>query len=217
MREQICIALAKHADQVLTKDVARAILDDIFPDLSYAPEQFGRLDYAGYSIQVERFKDVLPELEHLHAAQWEETEKARIGVAMNPDYAYMAEQERAGRMLQFTARDSATNELVGNMRFYRYLDTHAKQLCAKEDTFYVKPAHRGGFLAVRISEFAERSLVSTGVREIVFTSKLANKAHRMALFMKYTPIGIEFVKRFDASGKFIEPPGGRAKGVSIQF
>ena len=201
MREQICIALAKHADQVLTQDVARAILDDIFPDLSYAPEQFGRMDYAGYSIQAERFTEVLPELESLHAAQWSETEKARLGVAMDPNYTYMAEQERAGQLIQFTARDSATWELVGNMRVYIYRDLHAKQLTGKEDTFFILPEHRGGFLAVRLWQFAEKSVVSVGVREVRFSSKLVNKADRMARYLKYTPVGTEFIKVFNEAGQ----------------
>jgi len=201
MREQICIALAKHADQVLTQDVARAILDDIFPDLSYEPDHFGRLEYAGYSIQAERFTSVLPELESLHAAQWSETEKARLGVAMDPNYTYMAEQERAGQLIQFTARDSATWELVGNMRVYLYRDLHAKQLTAKEDTFYVLPEHRGGFLAVRLWQFAEKSVVSVGVREVRFSSKLVNKADRMARYLKYTPVGTEFIKVFNEAGQ----------------
>jgi len=201
MREQLCFTLAKHADQVLTQDVARAILDDIFPDRSHEPDKFGRLDYAGYSIQAERFTAVLPELERLHAAQWAETEKARLGVAMNPNYTHMAEQERAGQLIQFTARDAATWELVGNMRVYLYRDLHAQQFSCREDTFFVLPAHRGGFLAVRLWQFAERSVVSIGVREVRLSSKLVNKADRMAKYLKYTPVGTEFLKVFNEAGQ----------------
>lgn len=201
MREQICFALAKHAEQVLTQDVARAILDELFPDLSYAPEQFGRMDYAKYSIQAERFADVLPELERLHAEQWAETERARINVALDPDYKHMAESERSGQLIQFTARDSATWELVGNMRVYLYRDLHAKQLTGKEDTFFILPEHRGGFLAVRLWQFAEKSVVSVGVREVRFSSKLVNKADRMARYLKYTPVGTEFIKVFNEAGQ----------------
>lgn len=201
MREQLCFALAKHADQVLTQDVARAILDDIFPDLSYAPEQFGRMDYAKYSIQAERFADVLPELERLHAEQWAETERARINVALDPDYKHMAESERSGQLIQFTARDSVTWELVANMRIYLFHDLHAKQFCCREDTFFVFPKHRGSFLAVRLWQFVEKAAVSLGVREVRFSSKLVNKADRMARYLKYTPVGTEFIKVFNEAGQ----------------
>lgn len=206
MREMLVMAMARRAGQALTPSVAADILADIFPDKAYAPEQFGRLEYAGYSIQVEPFRMVLPELEVLHAAQWAETEKARFGVAMNPNYAYMAEQERAGQLIQFTARDAATWELVGNMRVYLYRDLHAQQLTAKEDTFFVLPEHRGGFLAVRLWQFAEKSVVSVGVREVRFSSKLVNKADRMAKYLKYTPVGTEFIKVFNESGQPVKEP-----------
>jgi len=206
MREMLVTAMAKRAGQVLTPAIAGDIIRDLFPDKAFAPEQFGRLEYAGYSIQVEPFKMVLPELELLHAAQWSETEKARLGVSMNPNYAHMAEQERAGQLIQFTARDAATWELVGNMRVYLYRDLHAQQLCASEDTFFVLPEHRGGFLAVRLWQFAEKSVVSVGVREVRFSSKLVNKADRMAKYLKYTPVGTEFIKVFNESGQPVKDP-----------
>ena len=200
----IRLALGEHLGRVLTPELAcqiEASVIGIQVDKSIQPIQFGKFEYGNYSIQAEKFIDVLPELERLHAAQWAETEKARLGVAMNPNYAYMAEQERAGQLLQFTARDSDTWELVGNMRVYLYRDLHARQLTAKEDTFFVMPEHRGGFLAVRLWQFAEKSAVSIGVREVRFSSKLVNKADRMAKYLKYRPIGTEFIKVFNEIGQ----------------
>lgn len=199
MRQQICIALANRVGQQVTFEMAVSLIKELFPDASHDPAQFGRLQYRGYTIHAERFRDVLPELNALHAAQWAETERHRVGVAMNPDTDYMADREAAGGLIQFTARDT-TGKLVGNMRVYISRDKHAQQLVCTEDTFFILPEHRGGFLAVRLWQFVEKSVVSIGVREVRFSSKLVNKADRLAVYLKYTPVATEFVKVFDEAG-----------------
>lgn len=201
MRKQLCEVLAAHAGATLTMDVAKRIINSLFPNRTIPPDSFGVFEYGAYAIQCEAFADVLDELSVLHEMHFAETERYRAGVQIKPDLSYMAEKERAGQMLQFTARVKATGELVGNMRVYLYRDLHADVLTAKEDTFFIVPTHRGGFLAVRLWQFVERAVLSVGVREIRFTSKLSNGADRMAKYLKYQPVGLEFVKVFNDAGQ----------------
>ena len=152
--------------------------------------------YGAYTLQAERFADVLPELHPLHERHYLETEKHRAGLALNPDYAGVLERERAGGVIQFTAR-TVLGELVGNMRVVIGTSSHTQTLFCEEDTFYVVPEHRGGFMAVRLWQFVESAVRSIGVREVRFNSKLANRADQMARYLKYQPVAQLFVKIFD--------------------
>ncbi len=197
MRQQLIHALAARLGATINKETALDLVTAIFPDLSWKPERFGVSEFEGYSIQCEPLAAVLPELHALHDAHYAETEKYRAGIPMDPDYEGMKDAEHAGRLIQFTARLKETGELVGNMRVKIYPSSHTQTLVCKEDTLYLLPAHRGGFLAVRLWQFVEAAVVNVvGVREVRFTSKTANKADKMALYMKYEPVGTEFVKTF---------------------
>lgn len=196
MREQLCNLLALHAGQTITRELAVDMVRELFPDCTYDSMQFGQVAYKGYTFQAERFSDVLPELHPLHERHYLETEKHRAGLPLNPDYASVKERERNGGLIQFTARTEA-GELVGNMRVVIGTSTHTQTLYCEEDTFYVVPEHRGGFMAVRLWQFVEAAVRSVGVREVRFNSKLANKADKMALYLKYQPVALQFVKIFD--------------------
>lgn len=187
-------ALAAHFDQKITPEVAAAIEAAAFacPDESHDPTKFGALEHEGYTIQAERLADVLPELLPLHAAHWLETERARIGLTMNPDYDAMLADERSGRLLQFTARKDGC--IAAHLRLYLCRSRHTQTLFSEEDALYVKPEHRGGFLVMRLLHFAERALLSLGISEIRANSKLVNRADVLMKRMKYTPVALQFVK-----------------------
>lgn len=197
MRELICSILAKHAGETITLSTASAMVLELFPDRSFSPEVFGVQEWEGYSLQCERLADVMPELHLQHEAHYAETEKYRAGIPMDPDYERMKEAEKAGALLQFTAREKATGALVGNMRVNISRSMHTQTLACTEDTFYLYPEHRGGFLAIKLWRFVEKAVVEiVGVQEIYFDSKLANKADMMARYLKYEPIATRFVKTF---------------------
>lgn len=167
---------------------------ELFPDRSYDPQQFGQGQYKDYTFQCERFSDSLRELTPLHEEHWAETETHQ-DLPLKPDFDLMLECERSGGLLQFTSRHKGV--LIGNMRVYIARSTHTQELFATEDTFYVTPEHRGGFMAVRLWQFVESSVRSIGVREIHFDSKLVNKADRMAVYLKYKPVAMKFTKTFN--------------------
>ncbi|MEO8021063.1 hypothetical protein [Polaromonas sp.] len=197
MRELLCLAMARRMGQTITKDTAVEILRDLFPDRSYDPKQFGQQDYKGYTFRCERLSEILPELHPLHEAHYAETEKYRRGIPLNMHYEALKDSERAGGLLQFTARRTDTGELVGNMRIFVGRSLHTQTLFTTEDTFYVVPEHRGGFMAVRLWQFAERAGLSIGIKEARFSSKLVNKADKMAKYLKYEPVATQFVKFAD--------------------
>jgi hypothetical protein len=194
MRTQVAITLAANVGKMLTPELAREIARAICatPDRSIDPAQFPPVEYKGYVLAMERFSDILPELHQLHERHYAEVTTS--GIPMNPDYAAAKADEYEGRLMQFTARVRETGELVANMRVYLCMSRHTQTLFAQEDTFYVVPEHRGGFMAVRLWQFAEKCVIQAGAREITFDSKTMNNADAMARYLKYTPVSIKFSK-----------------------
>jgi hypothetical protein len=189
-------ALHAQLGSVLTPETVAAILcaavdraDRAIDPTIFRPEQRGELTFA-----VESFRDVLPELEPLHAAHFAETERHLAGFSLAADYDYMAERERMGGLLQFTARD-AGGALVGNLRMYVNRSLHTGNLFAEEDTFYLLPRARRGRNAINFVRYAEAMLVHiVGVDEIRADTKTANGADKLFRYMGYTHVASKFIK-----------------------
>jgi hypothetical protein len=199
MRTKVAITLAAHIGQMLTPDLAASIAREVCatPDQSRNPADFPSTEYKGYTLAMERFREALPELHALHQRHYLEVDTT--GIPLNPDYDAVCASEYEGNLMQFTARVKETGELVGNMRVYLGMSRHTQTLFAHEDTFYVTPEHRGGFMAVRLWQFAEACVIKAGVREIRFDSKTINHADAMARYLKYTPVAIKFSKTIPVS------------------
>jgi hypothetical protein len=187
-------ALASQLGQVLTPEACVAIERQFFADEDRAhdPAKFGVQACGSLTFQAERFALILPELHPLHEAHWLETEKHRHGLRLNPDYEALLADERAGRMLQFTAR--CDGELVGNLRVYLGESRHTRTLFAIEDTLYLLPHVRRGRNAVRFIRYGEDCLRAIGVREIRCTAKTVNGTARLFEKCGYTPVATELVK-----------------------
>lgn len=192
------LALAHFMGQTLTPELAGRIefVACGGEDLSHDPRLFTPHLCWDYVIQVERLSDVLGDLHSLHEVHWLETEKHRHGLPLAPDYPRMIALERAGRLVQFTVRTVA-GELVGQCRMYLCTSMHTGTLFAQEDTLFLAPSHRGGFLAVHLLRYVERALVDKlGVREIRADSKLINNADVLMRRLGYTATAMQFVKVF---------------------
>lgn len=150
----------------------------------------------GYRFAVERFHEILDELEPLHAQHFAETERYRAHQGLNPDLLAIEVDERAGNMLQFTMR-APDGSLAGNIRMYLGTSRHTGARFAKEDTFYVLPQHRRGLLAVRFWQFAERCLAQVGVVEVRTDSKLSNGVGRLNEFLGYAAVSTTYVKTLE--------------------
>lgn len=189
-------ALGANLGSVLTPELAATIEYMAFDraDRAIDPATFAPQQYKGITFAVESFRAILPELEPLHAAHYAETERHLPADAMAPDYGYMAERERTGSLLQFTARD-ADGELVGNLRMYLGTSLHTGRRFAEEDTFYLSPAARRGLTANMFLAYAEHALADFGVVEARADTKLVNTAGKILLRRGYQPIATKFIKQ----------------------
>lgn len=196
--------VARHLGAVLTPEVAA----EIEVAARGAPQpidisRFAPVAYGAYTIGLERFADALDELHLLHVVHWQDTEKHRHGLPLAPDYLSMVEHEQGGRLLQFTVRRRGV--LVGNLRIYVGVSAHSgtpfavfptrtRKPASEEDTLFLLPEHRGGFLAVQLLRYAERVLTDLGMREIRADSKLINRADVLMRRLGYMPYALKFVK-----------------------
>jgi hypothetical protein len=150
--------------------------------------------WEGFVIGCERFASVEHELGPLHALHWAETERHRHGLPLQPNLAYLRAADRAGTMVQCTVRrDSA---LVGHLRMYLAESLHTSTLFAEEDTLFILPSCRGGYLPIRLLRYMERVLRQLGVREIRANSKLLNRADVLMRRMGYEAVALQFIKTF---------------------
>lgn len=193
---QIRHVLSAHIGKVLTPELACEIeIAATAPDgQAIDPQAFGEVEHDGYVIRAERMVEILPELHPLHELHWQETEAYRHGFDLNPDYLRYQSIERAGGLIQFTARKGG--ELVGNLRLFLSQSLHTQTSLVTEDTIFLKPEHRGGFLSMAMLRFAEQAVVSLGAQEIRSNSKLVNRADVLMRRMKYRPFAIQFAKFF---------------------
>lgn len=195
MRHLLCVMLAKYAGQELTREVAAALVNELFPDRTPDVAAFGSAEYKGYTFQCELLRDIVAEIHPLHLAHYSETEVYRAGLPMIDNYEPLIERERAGGLLQVTAR-AADGALAGHIRAYLTVSTHTGTLIASEDALYLSPEHRGGFMAARLLQFFEKCAVQAGAQEIYLDAKVINRADTLARYLKYTHIANKFAKVF---------------------
>lgn len=211
MRRFLSLVLAKHAGQTITLELATSIAKELLGVAENPIDvgQFEPAEYRGFALACERLELILDELHPLHVAQYGETETYRAGIPLNMDYERLVDLERAGRLMQFTARVKETGELVGSMRIFLGNDIHTQtkfanvpdldklipgDTFATDDVFYITPEHRGGFLAIKLWKYSEQCGLKIGARALFFDSKLVNKADKLAKFLGYTPYATKHAK-----------------------
>ena len=153
------------------------------------------VEYGDNLLQVERIEDVLEELKPVHAAHWQETERYRHGIALNPDYNYMINAERTGRFMLFTVRND--DGLVGNCMMYLSRSTHTQRWVAEEDTIFILPEYRKGRLGVRLIRYVEDVLRNMVVTEIRVTVKTVNDVGRLLTHLGYNHTGNQLTKTLE--------------------
>lgn len=204
------MAMAKHLGKTITPEVAAQIEVEAFyePDRTIDPARFAPAHYNGYTFQVEHFGEVLPELIPLHEAHWKETERHRHEIQLKPRYDNMQRRFRTGGALQFTIRCNGV--LVGHLREWLFESDHTSTPVAEEDTLYIAPEHRGGFLPLRLIAYAEQCVLQLfPAFEARTNSKLVNRADVLMKRAKYTPFAIQhvkFLRRAEAAEQTKESP-----------
>lgn len=192
---QLRDALAAHFDQVITPEVATAILQAACfqPDRSHDPAKFGEQQYMGLVFRSERLRDILDEVAPLHETHFAETEKHRHHLGLAVDIDYLIEQERAGNLIQFTARE-AGGGLVGQVRMSLQQSIHTQTLYAEEELLYLDKSVRRGFTAVRFIQYVESCMRLVGAQEMRTLCKLATGSHRLMEYLGYTHLSNQYTK-----------------------
>lgn len=191
------MAMAKHLGRQLSPEAAAQIEAEVFhrPDESIDPARFEPQPFGDYRIHIESMRKILPELLPLHAAHWQETERHRHQQALNPDYELMMAMERMGRLVQFTIRHVPTGALVGHLRMYLGTSMHTQTPVSDEDSLFLEPQHRGGFLSMALLSYAERVLHQLqGPHEINADTKLLNRVDVLMKRRGFVPYATKFVK-----------------------
>lgn len=188
------MAMAKYLGQTITPEIAAAIEVEAFsaPDESIDPTRFAPKTCGSIVFAVESFRAIVQELHPLHEEHWKQTEGFRHHIPLNPDYQALRADERAGGMVQITARREG--ELVGHLRLYLRKSRHTQTLVATEDAMYLQPDVRGGRTAMRMVEYSEGVLRVLGVTSATCTAKLVNGTARFFEGMGYKPVATELVK-----------------------
>lgn len=123
------------------------------------------------TIQVERFNDVIEEVQPLLDRNWEEIANYRDFVPLAPNYARFAVLATAEKIIVVTARENGA--LVGYASFI--LDTqlhYATVLLAENGIIWVAPEKRGKRVGLRLIQAAEREVVSRGACIMRFREKI---------------------------------------------
>lgn len=187
-------AMARYFDQPLTPEIAAAIEAEAFtpPDLTIDPAQFPPMQCGSLTFHVERLSEIRAEMHVLHEAHWAETETYRHCHQLAMDYPALEAEERAGTMIQVTAR--AGEQLVGNMRMYLRTSRHTGKRVAVEDTLFLLPAYRRGRAAAQLLRYTQRCLNALGYREFHITTKLTSPAAgRLLEFGGFKAVATEYV------------------------
>lgn len=198
MLDTLVKALQNNLGNVITNELVYGILAVIQNEErsnAINIQDIPAIEYADHLIQVERIEDVLHELKPVHAAHWQETERYRHGIALNPDYNYMINAERSGRFMLFTVRNQSG--VVGNCMMYLSRSTHTQRWVAEEDTIFILPEYRKGRLGVRLIRYVEDVLRNMGVTEIRVTVKTVNDVGRLLSHLGYNHTGNQLTKTLE--------------------
>jgi hypothetical protein len=168
------------------------------PDLSIPVTTFEPASSQGYDFSAERLDEVIGEIHPLHEAQWQETEKYRHALPLNPDYERGKRMFLQGQIVQFMVRHEG--KAVGHMRLYISRCMHSQALIAHEDTLYILPEHRGLTVGLHFLAYVDAQVCKLNPAEIAFDAKRANRAHVLlerlnrTHGLNYQPVATKYVR-----------------------
>lgn len=124
---------------------------------------------------VEPLADCWPEVDALGRKHWMETEEYRHGQEYNPDWKRYFSCDAAGWYFMCTARplDSSVlrTPMVGYGGMWAMPSLHTQKMMVSEDAFFLLPAYRQGWNAIRFLKFIEKQCLGRGAVEINWTDK----------------------------------------------
>ena len=126
-----------------------------------------------YKYQVEKIKDILPELKGLIQDHWEEVAWYKDKIPLSPDYDRYLQMEELGMIHTVTVRYE--DELIGyDINFVSPHLHYSSTKYAANDIIFLHPLHRGAGVALGMLNFAEEKLKEEGVSVITIHMKVDN-------------------------------------------
>lgn len=165
--------------------------------LSPPPRLLAR--HRGYSFHEERFSWLRFEAEPLFQQHYREA-SADLTVPLDPNWDVYEKLEQAGLEVCVVTRKNGTP--IGYAVYITAPHLHYAHQLADADVFFIDPAHRSGWLGVKLFRVAEQLLVEHGVCEIHNRIKLHVKPGKgtrdlgvLFKFLGYRPVEIGYRKR----------------------
>jgi hypothetical protein len=194
MMQNISDILWRNMGQMLTPEMILGIIQgaEVVSNTPFDLTGIAPKEYRGYVFFLERYQDVLHELKPLHAAHWQETEKYRHAIPLNPNYEKFIDEEKSGNLLLFTIRKDG--ELVGQSTMKLHRSMHSQTLVANEDSLFLRKDHRGGVMMLFFLKYMDEVLTQAQVREVRVSSKLENSADKLLMRAGFKPFATQLVK-----------------------
>ncbi|WP_213956352.1 hypothetical protein [Variovorax sp. dw_954] len=203
------LVLAKHVGSVLTLPLAATIAREVSPSGPLLRDLWPAGAYGAYTLQSERLVSAYDALRGHRMRYLAETNPGQRNDLT--DWDSLMESQRIGEHVIFTARGQA-GDIVASLWLWFGLDLDTQRWQVLDDIFYVLPEHRGGMLAVRLWQYAERCMFAIGARDAQFHSRLDNGAQRMARYLGYTATATR-VKKTSDGDSFADVPTRHTKAI----
>lgn len=139
------------------------------------------------SCQVERFFDVLPEMQPMLPRHWEELALDKESVPLDPNWQRYRELDATGSLSMVTVRENGA--LRGYAIMFVTPGLHYRTcLEARMDIFWLAPEVRGRMGSVRLFRAVEKEMRRRGVRRVYLGSKLHKDVGRLYTALGYHPV-----------------------------
>lgn len=156
---------------------------------------------------VEKLAMCWDEVVALAKSHWFETQEYRHNQPFNPMYERYTQYEAMGLYIQFTVRDKGV--LVGYGGAYVVPSMHTQTMIAQEDTWYLDPAYRKGWTAMKFFKFMEGECRKRGALQINLTVPEGIGTGVLCERMGYQKVAVHYAKD-------IHPLESECRGADVQ-
>jgi hypothetical protein len=143
----------------------------------------------------------------LASQHWKETQAYRHSQPFNPSFDRYNQYAQLGWFLQFTVRENGT--MVGYGGVYLVPSMHTQVLIAQEDTWYLLPAYRKGWTALKFFKFMEDECRKRGARQVNLTVPEGIGTGVLCERMGYAKVAVHYAKD-------IHPLESESRGADVQ-
>lgn len=123
---------------------------------------------------------------------WMETQQYRHDQPYAPSFDRYNQYAIAGWFLQFTVRDEG--RLVGYAGVYMVPSMHTQQMVSMEDTWYLAPAYRKGWNAIKFYRYMENVCRDLGAVEATLTLPVSKDLGPILERLDYQKISEQYSK-----------------------